>query len=98
MEIQSDDDSSAASSGDEMLEMKVPFSQKSDSTSPDKSSKGSDSEHEEVKQQMDIAEGGTRKPKRSPKRKHDETVVVDDTMDEAEMEKKGVFFICNAIS
>ena len=85
MEIQSDDDSSAASSGDEILEMKVPFSQKSDSTSPDKSSKGSDSEH-------------TRKPKRSPKRKHDETVVVDDTMDEAEMEKKGVFFICNAIS
>ena len=86
MEIQSDDDSSAASSGDEMLEMKVPFSQKSDSTSP------------EAKQQMDIGEGGTRKPKRSPKRKHDETVVVDDTMDEAEMEKKGVFFICNAIS
>ena len=42
---------------------------------------------------MDIVDGGTRKPKRSPKRKHDETVVADDTMDEAEMEKKGVFFI-----
>ena len=74
-----EDSDSAASSGDEMLDMVVPFSQQSASTSPDKSdksSKGSGSEDD------------LRPP--SKKRKHEDTdFAAENINDEAELEKKG---------
>ena len=75
-----EDSDSAASSGDEMLDMVVPFSQQSASTSPDKSdksSKGSGSEDEDIKMA-------------SKKRKHEDTdFAAENINDEAELEKKG---------
>ena len=78
-----EDSDSAASSGDEMLDMVVPFSQQSASTSPDKSdksSKGSGSEDED---------NNTKMPP-SKKRKHEDTdFAAENINDEAELEKKG---------
>ena len=74
------DDSSAASSGDEMLKMSVPFSQESARTaSPEKSSgKGSRSD------------GGGTSSSKSPKRKHEEIIAIESmSMDADEMEEKG---------
>lgn len=77
-----EDSDSAASSGDEMLDMVVPFSQQSASTSPDKSdksSKGSGSEDEDNDAKM-----------ASKKRKHEDTdFAAENINDEAELEKKG---------
>ena len=77
-----EDSDSAASSGDEMLDMVVPFSQQSASTSPDKSdksSKGSGSEDEDKK-----------KMPPSKKRKHEDTdFAAENINDAAELEKKG---------
>ena len=78
-----EDSDSAASSGDEMLDMVVPFSQQSASTSPDKSvksNKGSGSEDDN---------NDTKMPP-TKKCKHEDTDFTSENIDEAESEKKGV--------
>ena len=72
------DDSSAASSGDEMLKMSVPFSQESARSPEISSGKGSRSD------------GGGTSSSKSPKRKHEEIIAIESmSMDADEMEEKG---------
>ena len=76
-----EDSDSAASSGDEMLDMVVPFSQQSASTSPDKSDKSSKGSGSEDEDDIKMA---------SKKRKHEDTdFAAENINDEAELEKKG---------
>ena len=78
-----EDSDSAASSGDEMLDMVVPFSQQSASTSPDKSDKSSKGSGSSEDEDNDAKMA-------SKKRKHEDTdFAAENINDEAELEKKG---------
>lgn len=93
MEVESDD-SSAASSGDEMLDMVVPFSQRS--TSPKK-----DSDNEDGNKDSNKKKQAAVKETSGKKRKHkeeEEDIAADGEIDEAEIEQKGMSInICSLL-
>lgn len=78
------DDSSAASSGDEILNL-LPFSQEYSSNSPLKSG-GMDSEDEIGGEGMHLSQDSSGQPEK--KRKHEESSA-ENSMDATEMEEKG---------
>lgn len=92
------DDSSAASSGDEMLNMETPFSQTSGATTPSPAKKGNDNNQDDGPSLEVVDEGEQLKVdedqkevviKGGKKRKHEEVV----EMDATEMEGKGTLYL-----
>ncbi len=83
------DDSSVASSGDEMLNL-VPFSQEYSSSASPKKSGDVDSDDEIQGQEMQVSQDSSAQP--GQKRKHGENYSTVNGMDASEMDEKGVPF------